>query len=52
LRGQAVVLGVRRRGEDEVVVPHGDTVLRSGDVLMLCGNPKALTEARRWIAGK
>lgn len=52
LRGQAVVLGVRRRGEDEVVVPHGDTVLRSGDVLMLCGNPKALAEARRWIAGK
>jgi Kef-type K+ transport system membrane component KefB/Trk K+ transport system NAD-binding subunit len=51
LRGQAVVLGVRRRGEDEVVVPHGDTVLRAGDVLMLCGNPKMLEEARRWISG-
>ena len=51
LQGQAVVLGVRRRGEDEVVVPHGDTVLRAGDVLMLCGHPKMLEEARRWIAG-
>lgn len=50
LRGQAVVLGVRRRGEDEVVVPHGDTVLRAGDVLMLCGHPKALAEAQRWIS--
>lgn len=49
LPGQALVLGVRRRGEDEVVVPHGDTILRAGDVLMLCGNPKALTEACRWI---
>lgn len=51
LRGQAVVLGVRRKGEDEVVVPHGDTVLRAGDVLMLCGNPKMLVEASKWIAG-
>ncbi|HEX5400213.1 MAG TPA: NAD-binding protein, partial [Verrucomicrobiae bacterium] len=51
LRGQAVVLGVRRRGEDEVVVPHGDTILRAGDVLMLCGHPQALAEARRWISG-
>ena len=49
LRGQAVVLGVRRRGEGEVVVPHGDTILRAGDVLMLCGHPKALVEASRWI---
>lgn len=51
LRGQAVVLGVRRRGEDEVVVPHGDTVLRAGDVLMLCGNPKMLADASKWISG-
>ena len=51
LQGQAVVLGVRRRGEDEVIVPHGDTVLRAGDVLMLCGHPKMLEEARRWISG-
>ena len=52
LPGQALVLGVRRRGEGEVVVPHGDTVLREGDVIMLCGNPKALAEASRWIAGR
>lgn len=52
LPGQALVLGVRRQGEGEVVVPHGDTLLRAGDVLMLCGNPKALAEAGRWIAGK
>jgi Kef-type K+ transport system membrane component KefB/Trk K+ transport system NAD-binding subunit len=51
LPGQALVLGVRRRGEGEVIVPHGDTVLRDGDVLMLCGNPKALAEASGWIAG-
>lgn len=52
LPGQALVLGVRRRGEGEVVVPHGDTILRAGDVLMLCGNPQALVEAVRWIGGK
>jgi len=51
LPGQALVLGVRRRGQGEIVVPHGDTILREGDVLMLCGNPKALAEARQWIAG-
>ena len=49
LPGKALVLGVRRRGEGEVVVPHGDTILREGDVLMLCGNPKALEEASQWI---
>ena len=52
LPGQALVLGIRRKGEGEVVVPHGDTVLREGDVLMLCGNPKALDEASQWIGGK
>lgn len=51
LPGQALVLGVRRQGEDEVVVPHGDTVLRTGDVLILCGNPRSLVEASRLIAG-
>jgi Kef-type K+ transport system membrane component KefB/Trk K+ transport system NAD-binding subunit len=52
LPGKALVLGIRRRGEGEVVVPHGDTVLREGDVLMLCGNPDAMEEARKWIAGE
>ena len=52
LPGNALVLGIRRQGEGEVVVPHGDTILREGDVLMLCGDPKALEEARRWIGGE
>jgi len=51
LPGKALVVGIRRRGEGEVVVPHGDTVLREGDVLMLCGEPEAMEEARKWIAG-
>ena len=51
LPGGALVLGVRRRGYTEVVVPHGDTVVRAGDVLMLCGNPSALTEALGCIRG-
>ena len=51
LPGQALVLGVRRRGEGEVVVPHGDTILREGDILMLCGNPKAVEEASRLLGG-
>ncbi len=51
LTGQALVLGVRRRGEGEVVVPHGDTILREGDILMLCGNPKAVEEASRLLGG-
>jgi len=52
LPGKALVLGIRRRGEGEVVVPHGDTVLREGDVLMLCGDPEAMEEARQWIGGE
>jgi Kef-type K+ transport system membrane component KefB/Trk K+ transport system NAD-binding subunit len=52
LPGKALVLGVRRRGEGEVVVPHGDTILREGDVLMLCGDPEAMEEARQWIGGE
>jgi len=52
LPGKALVLGIRRRGEGEVVVPHGDTILRAGDVLMLCGDPEAMEEARKWIAGE
>lgn len=52
LPGKALVLGIRRRGEGEVVVPHGDTVLHEGDVLMLCGDPAAMEEARKWIAGE
>jgi len=49
---RSLVLGIRRRGEREVLVPHGDTVLREGDVLMLSGQPAALVEAVRFIGGR
>jgi Kef-type K+ transport system membrane component KefB/Trk K+ transport system NAD-binding subunit len=52
LPGKALVLGIRRRAEGEVVVPHGDTFLREGDVLMLCGAPEAIEEARQWISSE
>jgi len=51
LPSRSLVLGIRRRGEAEVLVPHGDTRLRAGDVLMLSGQPEALAEAVRFIAG-
>jgi Kef-type K+ transport system membrane component KefB/Trk K+ transport system NAD-binding subunit len=47
--GKALVIGIRRVGLDEVVVPSGDTVLRAGDVLVLCGNGEAIAQAARWI---
>jgi hypothetical protein len=47
LAGNALVLGVRRAGE--VVVPHGDTALERGDMLMLVGSPDSLREARPWL---
>jgi len=50
LPARALVLGIRRRGEAEVLVPKGDTMLRPGDVLMLSGQPEALQEAVRFIS--
>jgi Trk K+ transport system NAD-binding subunit len=47
LPGNVLVLGIRREGE--VVVPHGDTVLRYGDLLMVVGSPEALSEAHHWL---
>lgn len=52
LPAKSLVLGIRRRGEHETLVPHGDTVLREGDVLMLSGHPQALIEAAHWISGR
>jgi Trk K+ transport system NAD-binding subunit len=43
LPGDVLVLGLRRG--DDVLVPHGDTVLRKDDVLMLVGHPDGLREA-------
>lgn len=50
LPGNALLMGIRRDGE--VVVPHGDTVLRDGDLLMLVGSPEALREAWGWFDGR
>lgn len=44
LAGDALIVGVHRDGE--VLVPHGDTVLRLRDTLVLVGNPEALRAAR------
>jgi Kef-type K+ transport system membrane component KefB/Trk K+ transport system NAD-binding subunit len=50
LPGNALVMGIRRKGE--VIVPHGDTTLRLGDVVMFIGSHadskevRALLEAR------
>lgn len=41
--GDALVLGLRRDGE--ILVPHGDTELRQGDLLMLVGHQEALQYA-------
>lgn len=43
LPGNALVLGLRRNGE--VLVPHGDTQLYLGDLLMLVGHPESLQQA-------
>jgi Trk K+ transport system NAD-binding subunit len=45
--GDVLILGMRRG--DEVLVPHGDTVLRQGDVLMLVGHPDEVQEALAWL---
>ncbi len=45
--GGALVVGVQRGGE--VLVPHGDTVLRERDTLVLVGGPDALREARQQL---
>jgi Kef-type K+ transport system membrane component KefB/Trk K+ transport system NAD-binding subunit len=45
--GDALVIGLRRDGD--VFVPHGDTVLCQGDVLMLVGHPEGLQQATAWI---
>lgn len=43
LPGDALVLGLRRNGE--ILVPHGNTKLRQGDLLMLVGHQSALERA-------
>jgi Kef-type K+ transport system membrane component KefB/Trk K+ transport system NAD-binding subunit len=43
--GDALAVGVQRNGE--VVIPHGDTSLQQGDVLILVGSIDSLRETRR-----
>jgi Kef-type K+ transport system membrane component KefB/Trk K+ transport system NAD-binding subunit len=44
LPGNALVMGIRRKGG--VIVPHGDTTFRLGDVVMLIGSPPDIREAQ------
>jgi Trk K+ transport system NAD-binding subunit len=50
LPGNVLVLGIRRQGE--VVIPHGDTSLLAGDMLMLVGQPDDLRAACGLIEGR
>lgn len=43
LPGDVLILGMRRG--DDVLVPHGNTRLRQGDVLMLVGHPDEIRQA-------
>ncbi len=47
LPGDVLILGMRRG--DDILVPHGNTVLRQGDVLTLVGHPDELREALAWL---
>ncbi len=47
LPGNVLIMGIRRQGE--VIVPHGDTTLQIGDVLMLVGNPEDLKDTQTLI---
>ena len=47
LSGDALVIGIQRQGE--MVVPHGDTTLKRGDVLVLIGSPESLQQSRKLL---
>ncbi len=47
LPGDALVIGIQRQGE--MVVPHGDTIIKRGDVLVLIGSPQSLHESHRLL---
>lgn len=49
LPGDALAIGIRRQGD--IVVPHGETVLRRGDVMMLVGSADAILQAQSWLRG-
>jgi Kef-type K+ transport system membrane component KefB/Trk K+ transport system NAD-binding subunit len=49
LPGNVLVMGIRREGE--VIVPHGDTVFRLGDIIMLLGNHDDVKQAKSLLKG-
>ncbi len=49
LPGDVLVMGIRR-GE-EMLMPHGDTHLRPGDIIILVGPEQAVDEALAWLEG-
>jgi Trk K+ transport system NAD-binding subunit len=49
LPGNLLVLAISRNGE--MIVPHGNTRLKSGDILTLLGNVEELEEANSLLRG-
>ncbi len=49
LPGDVLVMGIRRG--QELLMPHGDTNLRSGDIIILVGPEQAVDEALAWLEG-
>jgi CPA2 family monovalent cation:H+ antiporter-2 len=47
----AVSLVGLQRGDTRMAAPPSDTVIRSGDVVVLFGLPEAVSRARAWVAG-
>lgn len=50
LPGDALVIGIQRQGE--MVVPHGDTILKRDDILVLIGSPESLRDSQKLLNGK
>jgi Trk K+ transport system NAD-binding subunit len=44
-----LILGIRHKGE--ILVPHGDTIMHRGDILLLVGSTDSLQEARMMLMG-
>ncbi|MCP4211674.1 MAG: hypothetical protein GY764_09365 [Halieaceae bacterium] len=47
LPGDVLVVGIRRNGER--IVPHGETILHRGDIVLMVGSPNCLREALAWL---
>ncbi|TFH36456.1 MAG: TrkA family potassium uptake protein, partial [Anaerolineales bacterium] len=49
LPGDVLIISLQR--DESVIVPHGDTVLKSGDCIGLIGSPLALAQATTLLRG-